>query len=235
MTKDIDAAMMSMPPGWKSRWCNNMCACMGCANKAGGLTAKGYTYQDWRDWISRNNEDYMNGLSPSKPLIIPHGQEKKMLDEKGHIQCEIEELKIEMQKHIDALKNCTKLVEKNNEKLRKLKMEKENNSTEMTVEELQSKNWYVNMSEISHFIREDENTVRIEGVEYKKVEKPKSPTLYDTLAPQMNTVGFHFNEQQREWICNIVRGWLIDHTVIETEDAERVTFTILKEQLQTPK
>jgi len=28
---------------------------------------------------------------------------------------------------------------------------------------------------------------------------------------------------------------LIDHTVIETEDAEKVTFTILKEQLQTPK
>jgi len=28
---------------------------------------------------------------------------------------------------------------------------------------------------------------------------------------------------------------LINHTIIETEDAERVTFTILKEQLQTPK
>lgn len=69
MTKDIDAAMNSMPPGWKSRWCNShMCACLGCANKAGGLTAKGYTYQDWRDWISRNKEDYMNGLSPIKEV-----------------------------------------------------------------------------------------------------------------------------------------------------------------------
>jgi hypothetical protein len=38
-----------------------------------------------------------------------------------------------------------------------------------------------------------------------------------------------------EGICNIVRGWLIDNTVIETEDEEKVTFTIHKEQLQTPK
>jgi hypothetical protein len=38
-----------------------------------------------------------------------------------------------------------------------------------------------------------------------------------------------------EGVCNIVRSWLIDHTVIETEDAEKVTFTILKEQLQTTK
>jgi len=69
MTKDIDTAMMSIPSGWKSRWCNShMCACMGCANKAGGLTAKGYTYQDWRYWISRNKEDYINGLSPIKEV-----------------------------------------------------------------------------------------------------------------------------------------------------------------------
>lgn len=143
-----------------------------------------------------------------KPNIIPHGQEKKMLDEKGHIQCEIEELKIEMQKHIDALKNCTKLVEKNNEKLKKLKMEKENNSTEMTVEELQSKNWYVNMREFIYPKLEviDENTVRIEGVEYKKVEKPKPSTLLDIIRD--------WNDDEDDPPCEVlvdmISDWLPD-------------------------
>jgi len=73
----------------------------------------------------------------------------------------------------------------------------------------------------------DENTVKIEGVEYKKVEKPKPQTLFEYLNS--------FRMINAEGVCNIVRSWLIDHTVIETEDAEKVTFTIHKEQLQTPK
>lgn len=133
MTKDIDAAMNSMPPEWKSRWCNShMCACMGCANKAGGLTAKGYTYQDWRDWISRNKEDYMNGLSPIKEV-------------------------------------------------------KWNEATEMKqnelIDKLQNNNWKIQMKNARYPMLEviDENTVKIEGVEYKKVEKPKPPTLLDII------------------------------------------------------
>ena len=43
------------------------------------------------------------------------------------------------------------------------------------------------------------------------------------------------SRQGCENICNIVRGWLIDQTVIESEDAKKVTFTIHKEQLQRPK
>jgi hypothetical protein len=81
----------------------------------------------------------------------------------------------------------------------------------------------------------DEQVVIINGVEYQRVEPPKPSTLYGTLASQSNSVGFHFNEQQRGWICDTVRGWLIDHTLIETEDEDTVTFTIHKEQLQTPK
>jgi len=102
-------------------------------------------------------------------------------------------------------------------------------------------NWRVLMQNADYPMLEviDENTVRIEGVKYQKVDEvkplPKPQTLYDALAPQMNTVGFHFNEQQREWIWDTVRGWLIDHTLIGTEDEDMVTFTIHKEQLQTPK
>lgn len=155
MTKDIDAAMNSMPPGWKSRWCNShMCACMGCANKAGGLTAKGYTYEDWRDWISRNNEDYVNGLSPTKPLIIPHGQEKKMNDS------------------------------------------------------LETKNWKIQMKNAAYPMLEmvDDDTVKINGVEYKKVEKPKPPTLFKELSRKL-TESYITDDDMYE-ICEIVEEWL---------------------------
>jgi hypothetical protein len=70
--------------------------------------------------------------------------------------------------------------------------------------------------------------IEIGGVKYQRiVEEPKPQTLFQHL----NSFGI----VGAEGICNIVRGWLIDNTVIETEDAERVTFTIHKEQLQTPK
>ncbi len=79
----------------------------------------------------------------------------------------------------------------------------------------------------------DEQTVIINGVQYQRVEPPKPPTLYKTLVQTFQTTGF--SPQVCGKICDAVRGWLIDHTVIETEDAEKVTFTIHKEQLQTPK
>ena len=58
--------------------------------------------------------------------------------------------------------------------------------------------------------------------------EPHTLSLYDFLLKNHNTM---FSKSA---ICDIVRGWLIDHTVIETEDAEKVTFTIHKEQLQRP-
>ena len=74
----------------------------------------------------------------------------------------------------------------------------------------------------------DDKMVIVNGVQYQRVEEPKPQTLFDALLDD-------FDIQDREIICDTVRGWLIDHTVIETEDAERVTFTVLKEQLQMPK
>ena len=77
----------------------------------------------------------------------------------------------------------------------------------------------------------DDDVVEINGVKYQRiVEKPKPQTLYRTLIQKTG-----FSRQGCENICNIVRCWLIDHAIIETEDAEKVTFTIHKEQLQTPK
>ncbi len=106
------------------------------------------------------------------------------------------------------------------------------NTNEAVENKLQNKNWNIEVMNANYPMLEvvDENTVKIEGVEYKKVEKPKPQTLYDALCEKDN--GFIVSKKTT---CDIVRGWLIDHTVIETEDAEKVTFTIHKEQLQTPK
>ena len=53
------------------------------------------------------------------------------------------------------------------------------------------------------------DTVTIMGEKYKRVEEPKEPqTLYDALQLRYFTVGYHFNEGQKDWICDIVKEWL---------------------------
>jgi hypothetical protein len=78
----------------------------------------------------------------------------------------------------------------------------------------------------------DDEIVIINGEKYKRIiEEPKKPqTLHKTLLQKTEIYPKVCGE-----ICDVVRGWLIDHTVIETEDEEMITFTIHKEQLQTPK
>jgi hypothetical protein len=51
----IDEAMRVIPKTWQQRWCTcDTCACMGCANIAGGLQRLGFSKQDHADWMSRN-------------------------------------------------------------------------------------------------------------------------------------------------------------------------------------
>ena len=53
------------------------------------------------------------------------------------------------------------------------------------------------------------DTVTIMGVKYKRVEEPKEPqTLYDALRLPDFTVGYHFNEGQKDRICEVVEEWL---------------------------
>ena len=68
---------------------------------------------------------------------------------------------------------------------------------------------------------------RIEDLE-RRLDKqdqstPKTLSLYDFLLKKNGTM---FSKNA---ICDIVKSWLIDHTVIESEDAEKLTFTICKE------
>ena len=81
----------------------------------------------------------------------------------------------------------------------------------------------------------DDNTVMIDGVKYQKIEEtPKPKTLYEAL----HRLYRNCNGLQRipglSEICDATRGYLIDYSTIETEDADMVTFTIHKAQLQVP-
>jgi hypothetical protein len=47
-------AMAEMPEHWRGYWCNSKaCACLGCANRVGGLVVKGFTQAEWQDWKER--------------------------------------------------------------------------------------------------------------------------------------------------------------------------------------
>ena len=53
------------------------------------------------------------------------------------------------------------------------------------------------------------DTVTIMGEKYKRVEEPEVlKTLYDALQLPYFTNGYHFNEGQKDWICDIVKEWL---------------------------
>jgi len=53
--KEIDIAMKEMPKEWRYRWCEGkICACLGAANCSGGLSAKGFTKQQWEHWKADN-------------------------------------------------------------------------------------------------------------------------------------------------------------------------------------
>lgn len=75
--------------------------------------------------------------------------------------------------------------------------------------------------------------IEIGGVKYQRVKEQKPKTLFTELNRQLTQS--NIGDDDMYDVCDIVRGWLIDHTIIETEDEEKVTFTIHKEQLQTPK
>lgn len=153
-----------------------------------------------------------------------------MTDEQGNL--EWEELRLQIEQKAKEIGDIVNILERRRQKLKEINDTNkavENKRKENLISDLQSKNWYVNMREFMYPKVEvvDDEIVTINGVKYQRVEKPKPQTLFQHL----NSFGI----VGAEGICNIVRGWLIDNTVIETEDAEKVTFTIHKEQLQTPK
>lgn len=60
----FEEAILALPERWRYRWCNSgPCGCMGGANCSGGLSGKGFTYEQWQEWV-KNNPD----PNPPKPF-----------------------------------------------------------------------------------------------------------------------------------------------------------------------
>lgn len=91
-----------------------------------------------------------------------------MMTEKEHLECEMEELRLEIKDNAERIDKLCNLLKQNNTKLRTLK---EMDDTQ--------RNWKVEMMNANYPMLEvvDENTVKIEGVEYKKVKPSKPQTL----------------------------------------------------------
>lgn len=55
--KAIEAEMRKLPYGWRMRWCEaQACACMGCANRSGGLQRLGFIKEQWTAWKNSLSE-----------------------------------------------------------------------------------------------------------------------------------------------------------------------------------
>jgi hypothetical protein len=55
--KQLDKLMKEMPLEWRYYWCDpkSICACMGCANRSGGIHWKHkYTREEWEEWVKEN-------------------------------------------------------------------------------------------------------------------------------------------------------------------------------------
>jgi len=143
-------------------------------------------------------------------------ENKTLMTEREHLECEIAELELEIKQEAKAIENFIDIIERKQQKLKEM-----NDSTNRLKEPNCVPKQYFSPVVI------DENTIVIDGVEYKKVIPP---TLHKTLLQKTEI------SPKVCWeICDVVRGWLTDHTVIESESAETVTFTIHKDQLQIPK
>ena len=47
---------------------------------------------------------------------------------------------------------------------------------------------------------------------------PKPTTLYDALQCPLYINGYHFNEDQKDWICKVVEEWLPDEVKYDGEE-----------------
>jgi hypothetical protein len=126
-----------------------------------------------------------------------------MLNEQGHLECEMEELRLEIKDNAERIDKLCDILKRNNEKLRTLK---QMNTNEAVENKLLNKDWKVQVMNANYPMLEvvDEDTVKIEGVEYKKVEKQKPQTLYEAL----HKVYYGTTYVHKDEICDAVERWL---------------------------
>jgi hypothetical protein len=103
-----------------------------------------------------------------------------MTTQKDDLVFDIQELRLEIKENAERIDKLCDILKQNNTKLRTLK---KMNTNEAVENKLQNKNWKVQVMNANYPMLEvvDENTAKIEGVEYKKVEKEKPQTLLDIV------------------------------------------------------
>ena len=80
--------------------------------------------------------------------------------------------------------------------------------------------------------------IEIGGVKYQKVEEDPEElkTLYDALQCPLYINGYHFNEDQKDWICDIVKEWMsqyADNVMCgEYKKGYEYCLTVLEENLK---
>ena len=122
-----------------------------------------------------------------------------MLDEQDDLVFELQELQTEVEENSRTLDKLCNLLERNNEKLRKLK---EMNDAQ--------RNWKVETMNANYPMLEvvDENTVKIEGVEYKKVEKEKPQTLLEIILEWWVQDWTGDSEEICEQLVDTIERWM---------------------------
>lgn len=51
----FEVAIQDVHESWRYRWCGSgACGCMGAANCSGGMSGRGYTHEEWQEWVAKN-------------------------------------------------------------------------------------------------------------------------------------------------------------------------------------
>ena len=106
--------------------------------------------------------------------------------------------------------------------------------TRTTTEYLLEKAYYEQMTKNNSA----PDIIEIGGVKYQKVEEEPEvlKTLYDALQCPLHINGYHFNEDQKDWICDIVKRWMsqyADNVMCgEYKKGYEYCLTVLEENLK---
>jgi hypothetical protein len=167
---------------------------------------------------------------------------------KKDLECEIKELQLEIEEKARVIGKLKDYLNQREYQLKQMKDAQrntneavENKQKELLISDLESKNWYVNMREFAYPKLEviDENTVKIEGVEYKKVSKENPPTIYEFLTqcaygewnPELVDTEIQIQiETNAENFVN----YLYEYCNVIEEDDDKMIVSISKAQMVIP-
>jgi hypothetical protein len=134
-----------------------------------------------------------------------------MTDEQEDLVFELQELQTEVEENSRTLDNFCNILERNNEKLRKLKQMNHRTPYKPEVQYYDEQMVIVNGVSYTRkeptpiVIQEDENTIIVGGVKYQKIEDPKPQTLYDALCEKGGMYS-----SVCDTVVEIVDEWLFD-------------------------